>query len=60
MDSNLHLLSGVDISAITLWLGYESPTTTHMYVEAALTMKEKALENSRHPHLPDLPVSGPG
>jgi site-specific recombinase XerD len=41
----LHLLqSGVDLSVIALWLGHESPATTHMYMEADLTMKEKALE----------------
>jgi integrase/recombinase XerD len=28
---------------IALWLGHESPTTTHMYVEADLAMKEEAL-----------------
>jgi integrase len=33
----MHLLqSGVDISVIALWLGHESPTTTHQYVEADL------------------------
>jgi site-specific recombinase XerC len=30
------LQSGVDISIIALWLGHESPTTTHHYVEADL------------------------
>lgn len=40
----MHLLqSGVDITVIALWLGHESPATTHVYVEADLTMKEKAL-----------------
>lgn len=40
----LHLLqSGVDITVIALWLGHESPTTTHIYVEADLAMKERAL-----------------
>ena len=40
----MHLLqSGVDITVIALWLGHEDTTTTHMYVEADLTMKEKAL-----------------
>ncbi len=28
---------------IALWLGHESPATTHMYVEADLTMKQRAL-----------------
>lgn len=40
----MHLLqSGVDISVIALWLGHESPATTHHYVEADLAMKERAL-----------------
>ena len=40
----MHLLqSGVDITVIALWLGHESPATTHKYVEADLTMKESAL-----------------
>ena len=41
----MHLLqSGSDLSVIALWLGHESPATTHMYMEADLAMKEKALE----------------
>ncbi len=40
----MHLLqSGVDITVIALWLGHESPATTHLYVEADLQMKERAL-----------------
>jgi len=40
----MHLLqSGVDLSVIALWLGHESPSTTHLYVEADLAMKERAL-----------------
>jgi integrase/recombinase XerD len=40
----MHLLqSGVDISVIALWLGHESPETTHHYIEANLAMKDKAL-----------------
>jgi site-specific recombinase XerD len=40
----MHLLqSGVDITVIALWLGHESPSTTHMYIEADLSMKERAL-----------------
>ena len=40
----MHLLqSGVDITVIALWLGHESPSTTHGYVEADLAMKERAL-----------------
>lgn len=41
----MHLLqSGVHISVIALWLGHESPSTTHMYIEADLSMKERALQ----------------
>ncbi|MFZ4441124.1 MAG: site-specific integrase [Syntrophales bacterium] len=48
----MHLLqSGVDITVIALWLGHESPVTTHMYVEADLTMKEQALKRIQDPSL---------
>lgn len=40
----MHLLqSGVDITVIALWLGHESPATTHGYIEADMAMKERAL-----------------
>ena len=46
----MHLLqSGVDISVIALWLGHESPVTTHHYVEADLAMKERALARLHDP-----------
>ena len=49
----MHLLqSGVEISVIALWLGHESPTTTHQYVEADLAMKEKALGRLKDPETP--------
>ena len=48
----MHLLqSGVDISVIALWLGHESPTTTHQYVEADLAMKEKTLSRLQDPNV---------
>jgi integrase/recombinase XerD len=41
----MHLLQGgVSTEVIALWLGHESPNTTHLYVEADLTMKRQALE----------------
>ena len=41
----MHLLQGgVDITVIALWLGHESPATTHDYIEADLRMKEQALK----------------
>lgn len=41
----MHLLqAGNDMAVIALWLGHESIETTHIYVEADLAMKERALE----------------
>jgi site-specific recombinase XerD len=46
----MHLLqAGVDISVIALWLGHESPATTHQYVEADIAMKERALARLQEP-----------
>jgi len=46
----MHLLqSGVAFSVIALWLGHESTTTTHRYVEANLEMKSKALARIQEP-----------
>ncbi len=46
----MHLLqSGVDITVVALWLGHESPATTHIYVEADLKMKEAALKAVQPP-----------
>src|SRR5207245_8312556 len=48
----MHLLqAGVDITLIALWLGHESPATTHIYVEADLKMKERALKAVQPPHI---------
>ena len=46
----MHMLqSGVDITVIALWLGHESPATTHMYVEADLAMKKRAIKSLQTP-----------
>ena len=46
----MHMLqAGIDITVIALWLGHESPVTTHRYIEADLAMKEKALQALRAP-----------
>jgi len=37
------LQSGVDRSVIALWLGHESVETTQIYIDADLTIKERAL-----------------
>jgi integrase len=41
----MHLLqAGIAPEIIALWLGHESPVTTHFYVEADLEMKQRTLE----------------
>jgi len=46
----MHLLQpGTDTAVIALWLGHESPTTTHGYLEADLAMKERALARVHPP-----------
>jgi site-specific recombinase XerD len=46
----MHLLqAGVDITAIALWLGHESPLTTHQYIEADLQMKAQTLKRLKQP-----------
>ena len=48
----MHLLqSGVPFNVIALWLGHESTTTTHRYVEADITMKQKALARLEAPDI---------
>lgn len=41
------LQAGVDHAVIALWLGHESPETTHIYLQANLALKEKALAKTR-------------
>ena len=51
----LHLLqSGVALEVIALWLGHESPTTTHNYIEADLQMKAEVLRSLESPPAPQL------
>ncbi|MBX3073339.1 tyrosine-type recombinase/integrase [Candidatus Obscuribacterales bacterium] len=56
-----HLLqSGVDMSVIALWLGHERLETTHIYVEADLSAKQRALDKlspGETPAEPKLEVS---
>lgn len=48
----MHLLeSGVDITVIALWLGHESVETTHMYLEADMKMKDRAMNLLQPPAL---------
>jgi len=43
------LQAGVVPEVIALWLGHESPETTHLYVEADLALKEQALQKVQPP-----------
>jgi integrase/recombinase XerD len=46
----MHLLqAGVDVTVIALWLGHESPETTHQYVEADVEMKRRVLDRLQEP-----------
>jgi hypothetical protein len=57
----MHLLqSGERIDVIALWLGHESPTTTHQYTEADLEMKEKALAKLQDPDTASQALQGHG
>ena len=49
--SNGSSTTGADIRVIALWLGHESPTTTHQYVEADPAMKERALAGLEEPDI---------
>lgn len=43
------LQSGVSIDVVAIWLGHESPTTTHQYTNANLEIKERALAKLQEP-----------
>jgi site-specific recombinase XerD len=46
----MHLLqSGLDITVIALWLGHQSPATTHHYIELDLKMKRQCLDKLDKP-----------
>lgn len=54
----MHLLqSGVDLTVIALWLGHESPNTTHAYLEADLAMKKRALDRLHEPRARRSPAT---
>jgi len=44
------LHAGVDTSVIALWLGHQSPVTTHIYLHADMTIKERALARLSMPN----------
>jgi len=46
------LEAGSDCSVIALWLGHESPETTHIYLAADLAAKERALAKTAPSNVP--------
>ncbi|CAN5481475.1 site-specific integrase [soil metagenome] len=53
----MHLLqSGVAPEVIALWLGHNSPNTTHLYIEADLEMKSRTLAKLSAPHSKRTPL----
>lgn len=42
--------AGVDTSVIALWLGHQSAATTHIYLHADMTIKERALDRVHAPN----------
>jgi integrase/recombinase XerD len=52
----MHLLqAGTDLAVIALWLGHESPATTHQYLEADLAAKQAVLSQLSDPSLTTKP-----
>jgi integrase len=43
------LRAGVDITVIALWLGHESVTTTQIYLQADMALKQRALDRTTPP-----------
>jgi len=43
------LEAGIATEVIALFLGHETPKTTHLYMEASLSMKKQALEKMSPP-----------
>jgi site-specific recombinase XerD len=43
------LYAGVDITVIALWLGHESVTTTQIYLQADMALKQQALDRTTPP-----------
>jgi Phage integrase family len=46
------LHAGVDITVIALWLGHENVTTTQIYLQADMTLKQQALDRTTPPTSP--------
>ena len=51
------LQAGVAVEVIALFLGHESPLTTHGYIEADMKMKADCLQRLNHPPPPRRPLA---
>ena len=47
LPTSLH--AGNDITVIALWLGHESVTTTQIYLQADMALKQQALDRTTPP-----------
>ena len=43
------LHAGVDITIIALWLGHENVTTTQIYLQADMALKQRVLDRTTPP-----------
>jgi site-specific recombinase XerC len=50
LSTSLH--AGVDITVIALWLGHENVTTTQIYLQADMALKQRALDRTTPPATP--------
>jgi integrase/recombinase XerD len=46
------LHAGIDITVIALWLGHENVTTTQIYLQADMALKQRALDRTAPPTTP--------
>jgi integrase len=44
------LHAGIDITVIALWLGHENVTTTQIYLQADMALKQRALDRTTPPN----------
>jgi site-specific recombinase XerD len=45
------LQAGVDVAVIALWLGHQNTSSTDVYLHADMTIKQRAIDRTRGPHV---------
>ena len=45
------LQAGVDVVVIALWLGHQNTSSTDVYLHADMTIKQRAIDRTRGPHV---------